>query len=325
MRMFAAAVAMMVWLTAAAAAGAAMPWLDAFNEAAGRDDCSGMLAARARGERGHDPVAATMQGLRLISGRCGKANPGAASAKFKSAGERGDWRGMFYYAVTLNHGMGTDRNPAAAQALGRQALCRGMSEHRGRWDAAEEVAGLEEDNDTVAFLQDEYRRLRDATRTRDGELKEAADAEGRTSPPPDPQCACHWRWAAARQGSVAGMRDLGLQLIEGRGVVQNTERGWSWLVQAARLGDTPALIAGAQLIQTGRYSLTLQDAYMWLLLAERQGADVTERLTRLRSTMLPIQVRQAVDRLKDGPFYPPGHSDPDQRECTLYSNPNRPH
>ncbi|TAN63916.1 MAG: sel1 repeat family protein [Magnetospirillum sp.] len=264
-------------------------WMAEFAQAAEQEDCPGMTRALAEGASRNEASAIGTQGLFLLFGRCGSLSSQAAAEKFRQAASMGDSLAMLYYATLLDAGEGVKRDPQAAELWGRRAVCRDLADGVGRNLGKTVIGATVEQPDAPAFLKREFERLIVIAANPEAALEEADAAEKRS----DLDCACHWRWAAARKKNPMGMRELGLQLLEGRGVAQDLYGGWSWLTAAARTGDVTALIKGAEYMASGQFTNRRAiEAYTWLVIAERAGADMAPLRTSLADETPCVKLRE---------------------------------
>lgn len=265
-------------------------WMAEFEQAAEREDCPGMTRALAEGVNRNEASAVVMQGLLLLFGRCHPEDSRAAAEKFMKAASMDNPLAMLYYATLLDAGEGVKRDSQAAEFWGRRALCRDVADSIGRNQGTTVISATVEQPEAPVFLKRELERLTVVAASPAAVLEEADAAEARN----DPGCACHWRWAGARGKEPVAMRELGLQLLEGRGVAVDTQQGWSWFVKAAQARDQIALVRGAEFLALGKYtSRRSVDAYAWLLIAQRTGADVDSKLDSLAATLNSAQMHVA--------------------------------
>lgn len=273
-------------------------WMAEFAQAAEQEDCPGMTRALAEGVRRNEASAIGMQGLFLLFGRCGPESSQAAAEKFRQAARMDDPLAMLYYATLLDAGEGVKRDSQAAEFWGRRALCRDIADGIGRNLGKTVISATVEQPEAPVFLKQEFERLTVVAASPTAMLDEAGAAEARN----DPDCACHWRWAAARGKYPVAMRELGLQLLEGRGVAADIQQGWSWLIQATRADDRTAVVMVAEFYASGKYtSRRLVDAYAWFLKAQQTGGDVASNLDAL-ARELSAALLHAARRMAD---YPP--------------------
>jgi len=107
---------------------------------------------------------------------------------------------------------------------------------------------------------------------------------------------CRWLYKAERMGHKQARYRLARQHILGDGIQQAPDNGSSWLYNSVNKDqNVEALIFASNLLEQGDiFEKHLAGSYMALLRAKSLGADVTNRLERLRVQLTPHQLEWAV-------------------------------
>ena len=133
-----------------------------------------------------------------------------------------------------------------------------------------------------------------AVRVRDGNgLPQVRDA------------AVAWLRLAAKRGVMEANYDLGIALLNAPGGYHDTADGISALVLAGGNGFVPALVELGRRYATGdgvrRWDRT---AYVWLLMAKNNGADVAALLDEVGGRLSRTELRMAREDAERGTSYP---------------------
>ena len=91
--------------------------------------------------------------------------------------------------------------------------------------------------------------------------------------PVDPQLSFRWSLAAAKQGDVISMKNIGFAYYKGRGVEQNDKSAFEWFMKAAARGDPRSQYMIGRAFEKGRggVDLDLVKAMHWYTNSAARG------------------------------------------------------
>ncbi|MBT9473755.1 MAG: SEL1-like repeat protein [Phenylobacterium sp.] len=117
----------------------------------------------------------------------------------------------------------------------------------------------------------------------------------------DPVEARRWTERAAQGGNRAGMHNLGIALIEGKGGSKNSTLAAQWFRRAADLGLVDSQYNLGALYERGLgVSQNAAEAYKWYLIAARTGDDEARKsAARVRADLSP-EARSVSERAAQG-------------------------
>lgn len=122
-----------------------------------------------------------------------------------------------------------------------------------------------------------------------------AEGQGLTQ---DTQEAIRWYTRAAEQGHPDAPLMLAAIYAEGQGVPEDVSEAIRWYRVAARQGQAGAQEILSHMLTEGEADLV--EAYMWSVLAEQGGQNVTEIRKRLAERMTAEQIAQAQKQAEAG-------------------------
>jgi len=118
--------------------------------------------------------------------------------------------------------------------------------------------------------------------------------------PQDYNKAAYWYTKAAEQGYAKAQFNLALLCDKGEGVPQDYNKAVYWYTKATAQGFGKAQLALALLYYKGQGVIEdYVEAYKWLLLAGKNGQDVSSLKEMLRPRMTPAQVVEARNRARE--------------------------
>ena len=112
--------------------------------------------------------------------------------------------------------------------------------------------------------------------------------------------AVKWFRKAAEQNDAAAQYNLGVCFYNGDGVAKDQAEAVKWYRKAAEQNFAEAQYLGHLLLQWRRRGEGLVEAYKWLLLGARQGAeDAKKNITVLESKLTQQQIAEGKTRARD--------------------------
>ncbi len=254
-------------------------------------DCPGVFDNLREGERLGDPKADEIAGELILDRICFNLAPDQAVTRFRKAAEHGFDRAILSLGLLYERGVGVPQDERKSRRFYRLGFLtwgdRKEEMRRRRLDLMKDVG------QSVSALQ-EFRAIEDLwAQPLDAQRAAAQAFEGATMP--DPQAACLVRLHAAGAGSAEAAMELGLQLLEGRGVPKREAQAARWLHIPAAAGQPSAQAALGHLLVDGGKDLppTPKDAVYWLLRAKLGGVDVADALAKAENLLEPKEFRLA--------------------------------